>query len=135
MSRDTDAISKVVREYQDAVEAGDLDRWVEVNTDDALYMAPDQPLVSGKAAIRKWAKEGWFDLFTMKYDYVRLKDVEVVGTFAVGRTEFRLAATPKGGGKGIKGTGKGECVFRKQGDGSWKIARQTFNWDAPLAAG
>ncbi len=134
MSKDTEAITKVIKEYQDAVEAGDVDRWVNVNTDDALYMAPDQPLVSGKAAIKKWAKTSWFDVFTMKYDYVRAKDIEVSGSLAVARTEFRLGVVPKGGGKGMKGDGKAEVVLRKQADGSWKIARQTFNWDAPMKA-
>lgn len=131
---DAAGIVAVVQEYMDAIEAGDLARWVKVNTDDALYMAPDQPRVQGKAAIRKWAKEGWFDPFTMKYDYVRLQELAVAGDWGVGWYELRIGATPKGGGKQIKGTGKTEILFRKQANGSWKYARQIFNWDKPLGA-
>lgn len=133
MSADTEAINKIHQEYADAVSAGDPDRWIKIFVTDAVYMAPDLPVVKGRESILKWAKESWFSQFRMK-ETARLDELQVAGTWALGRGGFRISATPVSGGTTLEGTGKHIAVFRKDSGGAWKWAEVIFNWDKPLAA-
>jgi ketosteroid isomerase-like protein len=50
--------------------------------------------------------------------------------YATGTYTFEM--TPKKGGAPIKGFGKFLTILEKQKDGSWKISRDIFNYNAPL---
>jgi len=45
--------------------------------------------------------------------------------------EFILKLTPVAGGAVTEYVGKGMHIYRRQGDGSWKIAEDIWNSDKP----
>src|SRR6185295_15838251 len=48
---------------------------------------------------------------------------------AVDQHRWALDSTPKRGGKTVHDEGKGVWIWRRQADGSWKIARAIWNSD------
>lgn len=132
-SADADAIRAVGKAYESAVNAGDLDRYVQTFAEDALALPPDHPLVAGRAAIRDWAKRSFFDLYKMQLSF-SFSDVTVSGDWASTHSPYTLLLTPKDGSPAVQAKGKFVNVFRRRQDG-WKYARVIWNSDAPAATG
>lgn len=59
------------------------------------------------------------------------KEARIAGDLAFSRGIFTLSMTPKAGGETIKLSGKYLTILEKQADGSWKIARDCFNYNEP----
>jgi ketosteroid isomerase-like protein len=94
-------------------------------------MPPDEPAVHGRDAMRKWA-ETVFSQMTMSGRYTS-SDVTVSGDLAVVRYTGEITMTPKAGGRPATEHIKGIHVMKRQPDGSWKIAQDVWNSDAPPA--
>lgn len=131
IASDTDGIKAVVDEFNATVTANDPDTWINVFTDDALMLPADLPIVSGKDAIKKWGVDSWFTPFNMKLNQV-IDELDIADSWALGRGHFTLDVAPKSGGDEINLVGKFLARFDKGSDGSWKYARNAFNWDAPM---
>ena len=131
MPSDADAIKALNDEWVAALNEGNLDRWIEVFTDDAMFMAPDVPILEGKQAIHDWAKESFFDVFDMTLDNA-VVELDIADDWACGRVTSSFTGTPKGGGDTLNGPNKALALFRKQPDGSWKWYNYIFNWNTPL---
>lgn len=98
-------------------------------TNDAVFMAPNAPAAIGPAAIEAVLRGSPpITSFVLTID-------EMVGSggiaYAVGR--YNMVMRPSGA-SGIPDSGKFVNVYRKQQDGSWKVARDIFNSDIPLPA-
>lgn len=131
MSSDLDGINAVRGQYVDAVNAGNLEAYGATLADDVVFMPPDSPVVSGKAAVVAWVKRDFIDPFKIQFQ-AKFNEVHVFGSLAFASGSFTLDLTPKSGGKQIQTTGKFMNVFRKQSDGSWKYAQAIFNFDKPM---
>jgi len=122
-----DAIHEVFNEYSSAIIAGDIDRWISLWTDDGIQMAPNVPANIGKEQIRENNK----DIFTL-YDWgafsIKNEEVRETDDWGWGRGTYTFKMTHKETGDIIEGPGKYSTIFEKQDDGSWKIARDCFNW-------
>ena len=134
MSDEREAINKLVQEYAETVSSGDLTSWTKVLTEDVVFQPPDLPQVSGKSAVAAWAKESWFDPFDMNLS-LQFEEVEVLGSWAFGRGRFTLGLTSTGGGSSTEANGKFLNIFRREPDGSWKYAINSYSFDAPLEVG
>ena len=95
--------------------------------DDGIQMPPDTPARIGKEQIRKGMKPA-FDQFNLKMTIAN-KETIVSGDFGFSRGFFTETLIPKKGGKTEKYKGKYLTIIEKQKDGSWKIARDCFNFD------
>ena len=91
-------------------------------------LAPDQPAVSGREAIVRWARENLFDVFEID-DHLTSEELEVAGSWAWDRGRFIERLIPKAGGDAVETRGKYIIIFQRQDDGSWKWARVIFNSD------
>ena len=134
MSAETDAINRTAQEYMSGINSGDLNQWLGTLTDDVVCLPPDQPMVTGKKAVRPWVKKTFFDPFQMKLNF-RFNELKVIESSAFGYGRFTLALAPKNGGKSTKLAGKFIDIFRRQSDGSWKFARVIWNYDEPATGG
>ena len=134
MSAETAAINRTAKEYLSAINSGDLNQWLGTLTDDVVYLPPDQPMVTGKKAVRPWVKKTFFDPFKMKLNF-SFDELEVLGSSAFGHGRFTLALTPRAGGKNAKIAGKFVDIFRRQSNGAWKFARVIWNSDKPASGG
>lgn len=124
--RDADAA------WSKTAEAKNLDAMIAYYTDDAISMPPNEPLASGREAVRK-AMGAMFALpgFSLKWQAAK---VEVARSADIGYSQgtYEFGMTdPKG--KPIMDHGKYLTIWKKQPDGTWKVAVDTFNSDVPVA--
>lgn len=129
--KDVAAINAVQDREIAMVGVASPDSLLTIVTSDADYMPPDEPAVHGHDALRKWA-ETMFSQVTVSGRYTS-SDVTVSGDLAVARYVGEVTFTPKAGGKPFTDHLKGIHVMKRQPDGSWKIAQDVWNSDAPAA--
>jgi ketosteroid isomerase-like protein len=89
-------------------------------------------MLTGRAAVRKWASD-MYDQVSVAGTYPS-SEVQLMGDWAVQRYSVSMTMTPKNGGAAVPFHGKGLHVFRRQPDGTWLIAQDIWNEDAPPAA-
>ena len=116
-----------------AAQSRDVDRAVAQYADDAFWLPPNAPIVTGKEAIRA----GWSKLLAspgLSIDWQITKlDISRAGDLAY--TLYAYQLTIQGpDGKSITDHGKDMAVWKKQRDGSWKMVADTFNSDLPAPA-
>ena len=133
MSSDEDAIRALSDEFVAACNESDVDRWMNLFTDDTIWMVPDIPILIGKQALRDWVKPAFFDAFDMTLDN-SIVDLEIAGDWAYGRLTDDFTGTLKDSGDTITANGKMVGIFRKQSDDTWKWHLFIFNWDAPFGS-
>lgn len=122
------AINSTSEEFAKATEAKDLDKIISYYTDDAILFAPSSPAAVGKEAVRK-AWQGFLGGPPSKIDVSgTIIDVAASGDLAFERGEFTLTTTDAKG-KTASATGKLVDVWKKQADGSWKMAADTNSMD------
>lgn len=97
-------------------------------TSDALFQTPNATILTGSAEIIAWMKA--FPPLTN----VVFTDVEVegAGDLAWTRGTYVLTINPPGAAP-INDAGKYLNVWKKQADGSWRVYRDSYNSDLPVA--
>ncbi len=128
---DVEAINSQRDEFITLNNANDAAGLASLYTNDAMLMPPNQTAVSGKQEIQSWFQTT-FDQFTSEITLAS-EELEVVGDWAFDRGFYLIALTPKAGGEATEDRGKYITILRKQVDGSWKLARDIWNSDNPLA--
>lgn len=100
--------------------------------DDVVIMPPGEPMVVGIEAARAWAADfmGRFTINTLDYTD---SDIVLTGDWAIERYTGAVTLTPTGG-ETISETIKGIHIYQRQGDGSWKMVEDVWNFD-PAPAG
>lgn len=134
---DTTADVAAIKKAQDrevtSLIAANIDSMMANYTADVVFMPPDEPMVSGGQAGRAWL-EAFVKESSVSGKYTSA-EVEVAGTTGIVRYTGELTTTPKKGGKSAVFLMKGVHIFKKQTDGSWKIAQDVWNFDpAPAPA-
>jgi uncharacterized protein (TIGR02246 family) len=110
-----------------ALASGDTAALMRNYADDAVLLFPNAPVISGRAALSKFAAD-MFSTISMKDIRMTTTDVMVSGELAVETGTYEWTIVPKGG-KPMPETGKYITVWKKQGDGAWKIVRDINNTD------
>lgn len=128
---DITAINDVLFQYCFAMETGDLELWLSLHADDIVKMAPDAPATFGKEELRASTKP-LFDNFTIEMDYNR-EEIQVDGDLGFARGTFTATMTPKAVGDPLYMDAKTLGIYKRQADGSWKLARNCYNSNVPPA--
>jgi len=97
--------------------------------EDAMLLPPNGPVAKGRAAIEA-ALKTWPP---MKDLVLQADEVVGGGDMAYGRGMYRATFLPPGGTP-ISEKGKFLVIWRKDHDGEWRMARDSFNSDLPVAA-
>lgn len=122
-------------EYVAAINSNDLERIMGVLTDDVVYLASGAPPFVGKDAVRPWVK-GYLDAFKTHWEKPVQEFVLINEQFAYERYAYTSTDTPKNGdgtgGDVVRGTGWGIVVYRREADGTWRVARDA--WGPDVAA-
>ncbi len=128
---DLEAISEVRGQEMAAINAGNVEGFLTILTEDVIGMPPNEPVMIGQDAVGSWT-QSLLDQFTIQGAYTS-SDIVVAGDWAFEHFSGNWTLTPKAGGEPIAETLKGIHIYQRQADGSWKIAWDTWNSDNPPA--
>ena len=127
---DEATIRKADNDWAKAAESKQVDAWVAYYSDDAVVLPPNEKMATGSDAIRK-SIGALFALPGMSIKWAPTK-VEAARSGDIGYTwgTYELTVNdPRG--KPVTDHGKYVEIWKKQSDGSWKCAVDTFNSDLP----
>ncbi len=125
-----DSIDSLWKEYAAAVVASDIERWISLWIDKGIQMPPNAPVNIGKEKIKAFTQTLMNGPPVSKM-VVNSEEVRETSDWGFSRGNYWFEMTPKEG-ETVKVIGKFTTIFEKQEDGSWKIARDCFNYDTPL---
>jgi uncharacterized protein (TIGR02246 family) len=127
---DKASVKAVDEEWARAAKAGDGQAIAALYTTDAVLLPPGEPIVKGEAAKKYWVDfgngyAGPTELNTMT--------VEGGGDVATAIGTYKMTLTEKKPGAKPLPTDEGKYieVLKRQPDGSWKIAYDIWNPNAP----
>jgi len=103
----------------------DLEAFLQLVSDDAVYMPPNEPAVVGKRAIGDWYST-FYGLCDMEITHEPL-EVDVAGDYIIHRGNARGTMTPADGGSTLSFENKYLMVIKKRPDGSLQVWRAIFN--------
>ena len=130
LEADRAAILATDRPWQDAIAAKDVERSVSFWSDDAVILAPGQPSLVGKDAIRRFVSESFkIPGFGIRWETTGVQvspHGDLAYAFANTTTTFN---GPDGKPSGMKA--KSVTVWRKGPDGRWRCVVDAWNDDAP----
>lgn len=126
---DVRKIDEATQAAMDAAVAKDFAAWAALFLDDSAVYPPNEPAVTGRAAIRAWM-EKLPPITEFKLNNVKVEGREdlayVLGTYT-------MTMAPPGAPGPIKDSGKFVTVLRRQGDGRWLVVVDMFSSDLPAA--
>lgn len=128
---DLAAISAFNTQYLKAINDGDIKALSALTDDDHIMIGPNRAPTVGKAA-NDAANERGFSQFNIDEKWMPEETV-IDGDLAYQRGTFIVAATPKAGGTARTAHGNFLRIYRRQADGSWRMTRDMFNSDEPVA--
>ena len=130
---DEAAIRQADAAWSLAAETKQMDQFYGAFLEDAVVLAPNEPMAAGIEAIRKmgdnmFAMPGFSPKWTTGTVVVASSgDI----AYSISASEFTMNDAT---GVAMVDIGKGLTIWKKQADGSWKVAVDMFNSDTPLPA-
>lgn len=125
MSSSEDVIVALDSEWAAMIDAGDLEGIVELYDEGGSFLIPGQPPLEGHRAIRS----AWQHLFGLPEFKLRLESPSVIvasgDDIAMDRGSYELSHRGENGLSVQQG--KYLVIWRKNGDGQWKILADMFN--------
>ena len=108
-----------------AIEDDDIEGYLAVLTEDALFLPPGLPSMGGeelRTSLREFLEQWRIEWLAFRHD-----ETEISGDLAFHRFSYSWRLEPKSGGQLQVAHGKGLHVLRRCDDGNWKIAREVRN--------
>jgi uncharacterized protein (TIGR02246 family) len=119
------ALMKVDADWAATLAAKDLEGFLSYFASDAVVLAPHLPQMNGSDAIREWATTSFnFPGFAVTWS---VTSAEVAEAGDIGYTLGNFTFEVNFGGSPLKDSGKYATIWKKQADGSWKVAVDAFN--------
>lgn len=116
-----------------AFNSTDVDSLVGLYAGDAILMPEGEPIVAGSDAIRAWFEDSFARAVTRQT--IHNDEIVVTGDWAYMRGRWTLTTMLRDGGEARRLKGKHLVIWQRQGDGSWKVARDIWNSNGASAAG
>jgi ketosteroid isomerase-like protein len=121
---DESAIEKTIFSYQDALNASDVNKVVELYTKNGVLMANSAPTAEGAEQV-KGTYQYVFDNFSYTLQF-SIIEIVVNGDTAFGRSTSKGSFVIKSSGQTVSDENRELYVFEKVA-GNWKIARYMYN--------
>jgi uncharacterized protein (TIGR02246 family) len=115
--------------YAAAWQAASVEQIVELYTENAFVLYPNQAAISGRSAIIGYFK-GFFGEFPKNDLELVSSEIVVIGSWAFDRGTYRWKGTPRKG-PAVEDNGKYLVVLLRGDDGKWRVARDMDNSDRP----
>lgn len=123
-SEEQQAIVDVIRRTAAANDAGDVEAWVELFAEDAVYMPPGSPPVTTREGLAEVAEAGF------RHDTdIEIEPVEIVvtGPWAFARNRVSGTVTVASTGEEVTVDVKQIVIYERTDSGEWRIARLISN--------
>ena len=119
-----EALIAAVWAYEEALEAGDIERLLTFFADEAYALPPDEDVVMGKTDIAEYMAS-FFDDKALEREFT-LVDYTISGDYATRLGSWtNMLSDPNGGAPALE---VGRCMFGYEYDGTdWKIIWQIWN--------
>lgn len=128
---DHDTISRLRVDFLHAFNTENIEAMAAILADDTVGMPPNQPALKGKDAARQHWRAG---IAMAKSHFVVVpEELQIVGDLAIDQFHWTVDSTPRAGGNTVHDEGKCIWIWRRQHDGSWKMARSIWNSDLATA--
>jgi uncharacterized protein (TIGR02246 family) len=126
------AIRQADMDWSKAAASKDVDKVVSFYAEDGAIYAPNTPVAAGHPAI-KVAWTGMLNLPGFMVNWVPSR-VEVARSADVAWSTGTYTMTSNVPGNSTTDHGKYVAVWKKQGDGTWKVEADIFNSDLPASS-
>ena len=126
MANEERAIRAVMASYNDALNRGSTDAALMLYAEDGVFMAPYSPSAVGKEAVRK-AYDAVFSELKFDVEFSIAELVMMAPNWAYVRTNSAGTTGHASTGKTTAEANQELFIFRKDGDGKWRIARYSFS--------
>ena len=121
-----EAINKVRERASAALLGGDTDGYVALFTDDCVVMPPSGSRIRGRVALRSWL-QGVHDKFAFAGGEIKSLETIPVGGWAWELYTAKRTFAPRAGGEAVEERYRGIHIYRRQPDGTWRIAQDIWN--------
>jgi ketosteroid isomerase-like protein len=118
-------VNEAITEEVAAIEDDDIERYLAVLADDAVFLPPKLGSLGGEE-LRQWLSD-FLGQWRVEWLAYKDKETEICGDLAFHRFTFSWRLEPKNGGEFHVSHRKGMHILRRLSDGSWKIAREVWN--------
>ena len=125
-------VSKVLMQYQDALNASDTEAVMWLYAEDGVFMPQNSASSEGADAVRK-AYDGVFATITLKVTFAIAEVRELAPEWVMARTNSAGTVTVHATGESNAEANQELFVFQKIA-GAWKIARYCFSTTNPPRA-
>jgi uncharacterized protein (TIGR02246 family) len=122
---DKAALDNITKISMQAFNEGNLEKYVALIADDAVWIPLEGSTLFGKDAIQKWY-EAVFPSYQFNVNFTT-ESTEIHGEFAFQYQVYKGIVTPKQGGGSLHLNNRALVVLRKQADGTWKIWKSIWN--------
>lgn len=131
---DEAAIRSAAKAWAASAAAKDADKFTSFYTEDATLLLEDSPDFKGKTAIRE-ALGGMMQdpAFALSFETIKI-EVARSGDLAYETSTYSITTTDAKTKKPMTETGAGVVIWKKQTDGSWKVALDVPVSDATAPA-
>jgi uncharacterized protein (TIGR02246 family) len=129
---DRETIERLRDEFVVAFNHEDTAAMGQYATADTVSMAPNRAAIRGLDAQRTVWNQGFAAAKSLLFLFPG--ELELLGDVAIDRHRWVLDSMPKRGGRPVHDEGKAIWIWRRQTDGSWKVARSIWNSDLSRAA-
>ena len=127
---DAEVIANERERFITAFNETDIETMSQVAAADLIGMPPNEAPVVGIEASRTWWQQG-FDAGTSVFKATQ-QELEIRDDRAMDRFTWTMDFTPTGGGDTAHDQGTCVWLWRREADGTWKIARAIWNSDNPM---
>lgn len=116
---------------REALQAGDVEKFLSVYTGDAVIMPPHSAEIIGKAAARTRLAETLQSVSIEPAEDIR--EYEILGpAWIAERGRFSWTVTPKQSGEEFQDSGNFMILWHKDQSGAWKISWEMWTSSRPL---
>lgn len=115
--------------WTEAAQRGDADRLAALYAPDAVFLPPGAPEVRGREAIARLYRQQ-FDRFEVSVTF-RTQEIVADRTLAFRRGTYRAELISRSGGDTATARDRFLEIWRRDEDGTWRIARDMWNEGAP----
>jgi uncharacterized protein (TIGR02246 family) len=122
MQRDEQEIRDLVATWMAATRVGDIERVLDLMTDDVVFLTPGQAPMIGKAKFAAAAQGAPKEPAPQFDGKSEIQEIRVFGDWAFIWTKLSVVTTPPGGAAPTKRSGHTLSILTKQ-NGKWVLAR------------